>query len=86
MLVSAGYNPKIGKVFSKFYHIHSELFSFNVNSMFYLKTLLGRVCFSSYLESGTGFCTSIAFCFNVCMYFFIWVPLFVLIGSAVAQR
>ena len=29
--------------------------------------------FSSYLESGTGFCTSIAFCFNVCMYLFIWV-------------
>ena len=42
--------------------------------------------FSSYLESGTGFCTSIAFCFNVCMYLFIWVPLFVLIESAVAER
>ena len=41
--------------------------------------------FSSYLESVTGFCTSFAFCFNVCMYLFIWVLLFMLIGSAVAQ-
>ena len=26
MLVSAVYNPKIGKVFSKFYHVHWEFF------------------------------------------------------------
>ena len=34
MLVAAGYNPKIGKVFFKFYHKHSELFSY-IYSMFY---------------------------------------------------
>ena len=66
MLVYAGYNPKIGKVFSKYYHIHSELFSFNVNSMFDRKLFLALFCvlpcfLSSYLESGTGFCTSLHF-------------------------
>ena len=33
MFVSAGYNPKLGKAFSNFYQMHSELFSFNVNTM-----------------------------------------------------
>ena len=33
MFVSAGYNPKL-KAFSKYSHIHSELFSCNVNTMF----------------------------------------------------
>ena len=42
--------------------------------------------FSSYLENGTGFCTSIAFCFNVCMYLFIWVLLFVLIGGRIGSE
>ena len=35
--------------------------------------VFGLVFFLSYLENGTGFCTSIAFCFNVCMYLVIRV-------------
>ena len=47
--------------------------------------VFGPVFFSLYLESGTGTCTSIAFCFNVSMHLIIWVLLFMFIGSAVTQ-
>ena len=38
--------------------------------------------FSSYFERGTGFCSSFVFCYNLCMYLFIWVLYFMFIGSA----
>ena len=47
--------------------------------------VFGPVFFSLDLERGTGVCTSFAYCFNLCMYLFIGVLLFMFIGSAVTQ-
>ena len=72
MFISAGYNPKLEKAFSKFYQSSFLLMLIQcwIENFSGPCFVFGPV-FSLYLERVTGVCTSFAYCFDLCVYLFI---------------